>query len=1686
KGLTNGKTNGKVNGRTNGLTNGKTNGKVNGRTNGLTNGKTNGKVNGRTNGLTNGKTNGKVNGRTNGLTNGKTNGKVNGKINGLVNGQEKGIINGLNGFINGDSSDESIDTIIGGTSLSGEDGLVDGIVGMGGEEELYSDYFKEKGEKSLPAEDGLINGLIGDEVSRDDGFLRDTLESENFVDRVRMPYRGMPPNWFKKGLGTVVIMIFLLTIPIMLNLLYIPVEVDVEIDGNFDDWDAVSAYYDPENIEVEDTSLDIREYRLKESEGYLYIYMRTNGTLFETDEGAHSVRFFIDVEGHGYEIGDIKADYLFEVYGWEENIEGSTLQRFNESRESNDWNGFQNSGGGQAKSEGNELEARFWIGDIAEDKEPSMIIHSKSPRGLDVTSGKVWKGLDSISTSTELFGSKVVRSGELEPLFSFESFSISEDAVMDEVVLEYNDYSSEFVDNIFIYDMKNYTDDEFIGEPIAVYENFENNATIDLNLELTTTPSKFIVAAEIDNEAVSTEPIGLRLVDILCRDGLSTISPPIMENKYIDDIPEKPNVDGAFAFWDEYDSEEDELDDLTPHDAWNPNIDINRHSHHSNERTSFMVGVEGNMMGGADIPYHRSRPPESKDSDGDGIPDIYDPYPDDFTNDGIPDDEMVTEDGYPDIDGNGVADYPYGQDMWLNTTIPEDPQIPEMYWGKDVSRYIGPVELPEVTGEDYLRIFIDSDPDVGYSAPWLDMRADHMINVTGRNMEITSANYVEYDGNGADWDWNVLGEVEAAINRTSLETALNLTDLGIDDYEITYVMTDWENNMDTAVPSPETGYYDNDVMGLTSNNKDLKFYLRENDELLPERGTEQLTMNLRKGDVHSWQSPEFAGDYNITSDITVRLDIDPQSTGSHDPDLSITLYSNGVSIGEYLAEDLTGSGVRTFSIEPETDLIQAGNSLTLETELTTPKNVEVDLFYNSQDGESLVSIPSDGIIDVESLKLFNETGEEDDVFDGGEVVEVRSTVSHKFTAELIEDPTLDVYYPNGTKMISDEPMGLRDEDTSDPSYWTEYNYSFILDEMAVGGRYDVVVSSSDIQGNEDIRTTSFIVPDTPGISVYPDNLETTDPGTDISHEVFVENIGNLDDIYRLSVSPSNRDWYTELVCDGESVAVDEDGDGTWELVDENWDSTGDGYPDVSLGSLEEKRFELIKSVPEGAEGELDYTSLYAESYEYDISDFAEMTTQTPVPEEGKTLYLKDNFDMDTFMGENLDVVTIDTSDEYTWSQNPEMADTFELLDYSNVFLYIDPDVHGHQVPDVTVALREDGETISTDTIKDISETGLYQFAIKSDHTIDAGNSLDLRITTGDSSVDVYYGSETYDSRVEMHTNTYVNVDEISTYNESSETDEFNAGETIEVRSIVSDPLGSYDIDGATINVTDPEGETIISEESMNLIETDPEDPSLWNEYTYSFELLEDALVGEYRIDVTGIESNGVTSSSDGVFQVLGNVTVDPDQNDTAEAGTNITYDFTIKNDGSGVDIYSLNLGSNNGWNISLYDSDGTWIGTDIGGNGNWDEINNDYDTTGDGVPDTGYMTPLQEMDMTMEIEIPNGTEDETIEATTLTAISNYDSSTKDSAQAVTTISEFSDIFLPVLSTIGLFVGMFIYRRKREKDNHLGDNGTDSNNVYHNEDSPTDEYRIDSVDNVLSIPSSKKSIYTSNKNIEEVP
>ena len=85
----------------------------------------------------------------------------------------------------------------------------------------------------------------------------------------------------------------------------------------------------------------------------------------------------------------------------------------------------------------------------------------------------------------------------------------------------------------------------------------------------------------------------------------------------------------------------------------------------------------------------------------------------------------------------------------------------------------------------------------------------------------------------------------------------------------------------------------------------------------------------------------------------------------------------------------------------------------------------------------------------------------------------------------------------------------------------------------------------------------------------------------------------------------------------------------------------------------------------------------------------------------------------------------------------------------------------------------------------------------------------------------------------MPTDTYVNVDWVNSYNSTSQlTTVMLPGENILIEAQVSDPFGSYDISDATIEVTAPDGTTIVSQTSMNLIATDGSTPSIWKQYDH--------------------------------------------------------------------------------------------------------------------------------------------------------------------------------------------------------------------------------------------------------------
>jgi uncharacterized repeat protein (TIGR01451 family) len=129
---------------------------------------------------------------------------------------------------------------------------------------------------------------------------------------------------------------------------------------------------------------------------------------------------------------------------------------------------------------------------------------------------------------------------------------------------------------------------------------------------------------------------------------------------------------------------------------------------------------------------------------------------------------------------------------------------------------------------------------------------------------------------------------------------------------------------------------------------------------------------------------------------------------------------------------------------------------------------------------------------------------------------------------------------------------------------------------------------------------------------------------------------------------------------------------------------------------------------------------------------------------------------------------------------------------------------------------------------------------------------------------VHYDCPQYPSHLNLTTDTYVNVNWTRTFNATVQTNAFNISEDVRIFSNLTDPFGSYDIRGAKITVMRPGGAQDVILQNMSLVPIASPDWKLFN-FTYK----NTTAPGMYVINVTAIESNGVTSSMLTFFNVTG-------------------------------------------------------------------------------------------------------------------------------------------------------------------------------------------------------------------------
>jgi uncharacterized repeat protein (TIGR01451 family) len=162
-------------------------------------------------------------------------------------------------------------------------------------------------------------------------------------------------------------------------------------------------------------------------------------------------------------------------------------------------------------------------------------------------------------------------------------------------------------------------------------------------------------------------------------------------------------------------------------------------------------------------------------------------------------------------------------------------------------------------------------------------------------------------------------------------------------------------------------------------------------------------------------------------------------------------------------------------------------------------------------------------------------------------------------------------------------------------------------------------------------------------------------------------------------------------------------------------------------------------------------------------------------------------------------------------------------------------------------------------------------------TCASGNYLQLTVNNTSGASGTFYIKPVNGatiSRIAPPMSTVINVDSVDNYSAAySSTAKpasgyYTGGNTVYVRSVVSDPFGAFDISSATITIKDPNGTTLVNAAALSEVVAARTSATKTFEYAYSIPTVGPG--GAWTATVTAKEGteNTVTNSRTGTFQVV--------------------------------------------------------------------------------------------------------------------------------------------------------------------------------------------------------------------------
>lgn len=285
---------------------------------------------------------------------------------------------------------------------------------------------------------------------------------------------------------------------------------------------------------------------------------------------------------------------------------------------------------------------------------------------------------------------------------------------------------------------------------------------------------------------------------------------------------------------------------------------------------------------------------------------------------------------------------------------------------------------------------------------------------------------------------------------------------------------------------------------------------------------------------------------------------------------------------------------------------------------------------------------------------------------------------------------------------------------------------------------------------------------------------------------------------------------------------------------------------------------------------------------------------------------------------------------YTWVESPALAanDTINASVPVNLYLSSNSTTQNRIVEVRLACSSATGTYLSSGPVTLTSPAQITTTALLSSFTLTAAsgtatlpmtcassNSWQLTVinqTTGSGtrSVIVYPMSGTNNSYVNLPSQNIIHVDSIgfygATYPGGSVLSSVPAGSTVYIRSVVSDPFGSYDIVNApTITIKNPSGATIIPATAMTLVAIGTETPSLTKTYQYTY-TVPASPTGNWSVSVTATEGTegNVTNTAYATMTVVIpspvlTVVKSASPSPSVNPGQTVTYTILVTNTGAG-------------------------------------------------------------------------------------------------------------------------------------------------------------------------------------------